>query len=140
MIPNYEGLDTLRARGLRLTRPRRLILDVVRATDAHPTAAFVYRKVRRCCGMPYLDGGAVGEAKTLIRDNVGSLAAAVREGCEIVVPGPTCSYMLKQEYPWLDGSDERSWSPRTREISSSTSPGSTRRASSTRASPGPSAP
>jgi Fur family transcriptional regulator, peroxide stress response regulator len=47
MIPNYESLDTLRARGLRLTRPRRLILDVVRATDAHPTAAFVYQKVRR---------------------------------------------------------------------------------------------
>src|SRR5262245_37207695 len=47
MIPNYQGLDTLRARGLRLTRPRRLILDVVRATDAHPTAAFVYQKVRR---------------------------------------------------------------------------------------------
>jgi Fe2+ or Zn2+ uptake regulation protein len=47
MIPNYEGLDTLRARGLRLTRPRRLILDAVRATDAHPTAAFVYRQVRR---------------------------------------------------------------------------------------------
>ena len=47
MIPNYEGFDTLRARGLRLTRPRRLILDVVRATDAHPTAAFVYQRVRR---------------------------------------------------------------------------------------------
>jgi Fe2+ or Zn2+ uptake regulation protein len=47
MITNYEGLDTLRARGLRLTRPRRLILDVVRATDAHPTAAFVYERVRR---------------------------------------------------------------------------------------------
>src|SRR5438445_8706610 len=47
MIPNNKGLDTLRARGLRLTRPRRLILDVVRATDAHPTAAFVYRRVRR---------------------------------------------------------------------------------------------
>jgi glycerol-3-phosphate dehydrogenase subunit C len=59
---------------------------------------------QRCCGMPYLDGGAVDEAKALIRDNVKSLAAAVREGCEIVVPGPTCSYMLKQEYPWLDGS------------------------------------
>src|SRR5262245_27560967 len=54
---------------------------------------------QRCCGMPYLDGGAVDRAKTLIRDNVKSLAAAVREGCEIVVPGPTCSYMLKQEYP-----------------------------------------
>src|SRR3989442_6967234 len=56
--------------------------------------------------MPYLDGGAVDEAKALIRDNVKSLAAAVREGREIVVPGPTCSYMLKQEYPWLDGSED----------------------------------
>jgi Fe-S oxidoreductase len=59
---------------------------------------------QRCCGMPYLDGGAVDQARALIRDNVKSLAAAVREGCEIVVPGPTCSYMLKREYPWLDGS------------------------------------
>ncbi|MCI0548607.1 MAG: 4Fe-4S dicluster domain-containing protein [Candidatus Rokubacteria bacterium] len=59
---------------------------------------------QRCCGMPYLDGGAVTEAKRLIADNVRSLAGAVREGREIVVPGPTCSYMLKQEYPWLDGS------------------------------------
>jgi Fe-S oxidoreductase len=61
---------------------------------------------QRCCGMPYLDGGAVDEAKALIRENVTSLAAAVREGREIVVPGPTCSYMLKQEYPWLDGSED----------------------------------
>ena len=61
---------------------------------------------QRCCGMPYLDGGAVEEAQALIRQNVKTLAAAVREGREIVVPGPTCSYMLKQEYPWLDGSDD----------------------------------
>ncbi len=48
MIPkNTHGHETLRARGLRLTEPRRIILDVVRATDAHPTAAFVYRHVRR---------------------------------------------------------------------------------------------
>src|SRR5216117_3849696 len=47
MITNYQGLDTLRAHGLRLTRPRRLILDVVRATEAHPTAALVYQRVRR---------------------------------------------------------------------------------------------
>ena len=61
---------------------------------------------QRCCGMPYLDGGAVKEAKALIADNAQSLAQAVREGREIVVPGPTCSYMLKQEYPWLDGSED----------------------------------
>ena len=37
----------LRARGKRLTRPRRLILDTVRASDAHPSVASVYRLVRR---------------------------------------------------------------------------------------------
>jgi Fur family ferric uptake transcriptional regulator len=37
----------LRARGKRLTRPRRIILDTVRASDAHPSAAAVYRRVRR---------------------------------------------------------------------------------------------
>jgi len=46
MITN-KAIDTLRDRGLRLTRPRRIILEVVRATDAHPTAAFVYGRVRR---------------------------------------------------------------------------------------------
>ncbi len=47
MITNYETHATLRARGLRLTKPRRLILEAVRATDVHPTAAFVYRRVRK---------------------------------------------------------------------------------------------
>ena len=49
IIPKREtrGAAALRARGLRLTVPRRLILDAVRATDAHPTAAFVYGRVRR---------------------------------------------------------------------------------------------
>ncbi len=47
MITNYETHATLRARGLRLTKPRRLILEAVRATDVHPTAALVYRRVRK---------------------------------------------------------------------------------------------
>jgi Fe-S oxidoreductase len=73
--------------------------------------------VQRCCGMPYLDGGAVDQCKALIRDNVRTLAEAVREGREIVSPGPTCSYMLKQEYPWLDGSeDARLVSANTRDL------------------------
>ena len=43
-----EGpLATLRARGLRLTGPRRLVLEVVRATESHPTAEWVHRMVRR---------------------------------------------------------------------------------------------
>jgi Fe-S oxidoreductase len=72
---------------------------------------------QRCCGMPYLDGGAVDECKALVRANVASLAAAVREGREIVVPGPTCSYMLKREYPWLeDSEDARLVAAHTRDV------------------------
>jgi Fur family transcriptional regulator, peroxide stress response regulator len=44
---DVEHAHALRARGKRLTRPRRIILDVVRASDAHPSAAAVYRQVRR---------------------------------------------------------------------------------------------
>ena len=49
IIPKSDGpaATTLRARGLRLTAPRRLILEVLRATDAHPTASDVYARVRR---------------------------------------------------------------------------------------------
>src|SRR5258705_3747297 len=41
------GAEALRAAGRRLTRARRLILEIVRASDAHPSAAAVYRDVRR---------------------------------------------------------------------------------------------
>ena len=51
IIPNNSsnglGPEALRRRGLRLTGPRRLILEVVQRTDLHPTAEWVYRKVRR---------------------------------------------------------------------------------------------
>lgn len=37
----------LRARGLRLTGPRRVVLEVLRGTASHPTAEWVHRMVRR---------------------------------------------------------------------------------------------
>jgi Fe-S oxidoreductase len=54
-----------------------------------------------CCGMPALDGGDVAGATRRARFNLAQLGRAVAEGCDIVVPGPTCSRMLKQEYPRL---------------------------------------
>ncbi|MFI5396224.1 MAG: anaerobic glycerol-3-phosphate dehydrogenase subunit C [Candidatus Binatia bacterium] len=54
-----------------------------------------------CCGMPNLDGGDVAAARHKAEQNVRSLAAAVDAGYDIVVPGPTCSYTLKREYPYL---------------------------------------
>ena len=52
MIPrNRAGEDAsvaaLHARGKRLTRARRVILETVRASNAHPGVAAVYRQVRR---------------------------------------------------------------------------------------------
>ena len=46
-ITKTGGAEALRATGKRLTRARRLILDVVCASQAHPSAAMVYRDVRR---------------------------------------------------------------------------------------------
>jgi Fe-S oxidoreductase len=56
---------------------------------------------QRCCGMPFLDGGDIGATKKNAQANVAYLQPWVEKGYDIVVPGPTCSYMLKQEYPWL---------------------------------------
>ena len=45
--PPVAADSSLRARGLRLTQPRRLILEAVRAAAAHPSAAVVHARVRR---------------------------------------------------------------------------------------------
>ena len=54
-----------------------------------------------CCGMPALDGGDVAGATRRARRNLESLGRAVAAGYDVVVPGPTCSRMLKHEYPRL---------------------------------------
>jgi hypothetical protein len=54
-----------------------------------------------CCGMPALDAGDVAGATRRARFNLERLGRAVDQGRDVVVPGPTCSRMLKQEYPRL---------------------------------------
>jgi glycerol-3-phosphate dehydrogenase subunit C len=54
-----------------------------------------------CCGMPNLDGGDVDAARKKARANVAVLAREVEAGRKIIVPQPTCSYVLKKEYPEL---------------------------------------
>lgn len=54
----------------------------------------------RCCGMPALDGGDVPRATSWAQHNVEILKPYVDAGCDIVSPGPTCSYMMKKE--WKD--------------------------------------
>jgi Fe-S oxidoreductase len=54
----------------------------------------------RCCGMPALDGGDVARATDWAAHNIAVLLPYVEAGCDIVSPGPTCSFMLKKE--WAD--------------------------------------
>jgi len=59
-----------------------------------------------CCGAPFLHGGDLENARRNAERVVAALAPRVREGAQIVVPGPTCSYQIKHEFPELvDGED-----------------------------------
>ena len=73
------GPDTstraLRERGLRLTGPRRVVLEVIRGTGSHPTAEWVHRMVRR--RLPRVSLGTVYR----------NLRLLVEEGLVQEVPG-----------------------------------------------------
>ena len=59
-----------------------------------------------CCGMPALDGGDVDFARKQASRNVDVLLPFVERGYKIAVINPTCSLMMRQEYPeLLKGSD-----------------------------------
>jgi glycerol-3-phosphate dehydrogenase subunit C len=51
-----------------------------------------------CCGAPYLHSGEVDEFTKVAAKQVKALADAVRRGNDIVVPQPTCGYVIKKDY------------------------------------------
>ncbi|MEK7295608.1 MAG: heterodisulfide reductase-related iron-sulfur binding cluster, partial [Actinomycetota bacterium] len=51
-----------------------------------------------CCGAPFLHSGDVAQFTKLAAKNVHHLVDQVRRGNDIVVPQPTCSYVLKKDY------------------------------------------
>jgi Fe-S oxidoreductase len=51
-----------------------------------------------CCGAPWLHSGDLEAFTKVATKNVSTLAAEVRKGTEIVVPQPTCGYVLKKDY------------------------------------------
>jgi Fe-S oxidoreductase len=59
-----------------------------------------------CCGAPWLHSGDVAEFTKVAKKNVKALAASVRRGYDIVVPQPTCGYVLKKDYvDYVGGAD-----------------------------------
>lgn len=60
----------------------------------------------RCCGMPFSDTGDLESLRRNAERNVADLIGPVDEGAKVVVPGPSCSLLLKHEYPRLLGTAE----------------------------------
>ena len=59
-----------------------------------------------CCGAPFLHSGDVDAFIKVAKKNVKMLADEVRAGNEIVVPQPTCGYVLKKDYvDYVGGAD-----------------------------------
>jgi len=59
-----------------------------------------------CCGAPWLHEGEVDKFVEQGRRNIRVLADAVRRGNDVVVPQPTCSYVLKKDYvDYIGGPD-----------------------------------
>jgi glycerol-3-phosphate dehydrogenase subunit C len=56
---------------------------------------------QNCCGMPALDGGDIAFAQKQAAANIASLLPLVREGYLIAAINPTCSLMMRKEYPTL---------------------------------------
>jgi glycerol-3-phosphate dehydrogenase subunit C len=54
-----------------------------------------------CCGMPAFDAGDIGLARRKARRNVAALLPLVDRGFTVAVVNPTCSLMLRKEYPDL---------------------------------------
>ena len=61
---------------------------------------------QQCCGMPSFDIGDAAAMQSAARANLRSLLPWVEQGYDVVVPVPSCSLMLKREYPELLGGEE----------------------------------
>ena len=60
----------------------------------------------RCCGMPLWHNGDMDGAIATARENVAHLGRFVDEGRIIVATNPTCSQMIRVEFPRLLGTEE----------------------------------
>lgn len=115
-FPNYasERFTTWFARRPRITMQKKQAAVTVfptclveyQATDVGKDLVRVYERngiecsvsEARCCGAPWLHAGDIDRFAKLAEQNVATLASEVRAGTSIVVPQPTCSSVVKNQY------------------------------------------
>jgi Fe-S oxidoreductase len=61
----------------------------------------VFAPEQVCCGMPYLDGGEVEKATKNMEENIKNFKPLVDSNVPILSIGPTCSYVLKNEFAFF---------------------------------------
>lgn len=61
---------------------------------------------KQCCGMPALESGDVPTAQKLAKANIEQLLPYVRQGYKVLATNPTCSMMMRKEYPELVAGDD----------------------------------
>jgi len=72
---------------------------------------------QRCCGMPSFDLGDTETIANAARANLASFKPWLDRGYDIVSPVPSCSLMLKREYPYLaPGDDMAQFAERTFDV------------------------
>jgi glycerol-3-phosphate dehydrogenase subunit C len=77
--------------------------DIGRATLAvlEKNQVRVVRPEQQCCGMPFFEMGDIAAIIKKAEFNLKALKPWVERGYDVVVPSPSCSLMLKREYPHL---------------------------------------
>ena len=76
-------------------------LEVMARNNVDVTFAY-----ERCCGMPLWHNGDMDAAIAAARENVTHLGRFVDEERTVVATNPTCSQMIRVEYPRLLGTEE----------------------------------
>lgn len=61
---------------------------------------------QRCCGMPSFDLGDTDAIVAAAKANMSTLRPWLEAGYDVVAPVPSCSLMLKREYPYLVPGEE----------------------------------
>ncbi len=78
-------------------------LEVMAANGVSTTCV----KGLQCCGMPAWEYGNLPQLQKLAKANLDLLEPHVKRGAKVVALNPTCSMMLRQEYPELVAPEDR---------------------------------
>ncbi len=80
--------------------------DVLEVMDQNQVDVACLRGLQ-CCGMPAWEAGDLATLRTRAKANLGILEPHARAGAKILVINPTCSMMLRREYPELVGPEDK---------------------------------